>query len=359
MSEAGKRFVDWSIGSIVGNVVWGAVAALGLFYFNESTGCVYIVFDSMRGHELELAGWTIAFALFGALVGLMVRHRIAIRQLDDKDSAAKERISSELADIEGFKQVDSLDTLVEKARGLSSLNDQLAAEIAARDAEIAGLEKRPTREDVDELKGQLRAKDAEIAALRSAKVPTPLDLLKTRLGEDGISAFRALCAASTYVDGVPARPLVFDLDDGKLKAIGLTAGKLRHMADVGAIRLAEADERKLIGTNACQKLVDLGEGVSGGSDKVEFRLAGNEAIEVKPVHLNYGTDFLIVENNLSGADFGIASFTKEGAVLAAECGAPKPPFGMDAYLEESYSVERRTSRHHFCCLSEDGKLVAP
>lgn len=291
-----RDIFGWTVGTAI---TAGVTGAIGWF-----TGSFPVVWGFVASHALEAGLWTALFFLIGVVLGMLIRGHFAKKR-------------------------------------------------------IAELEKRPTREDVDELKGQLRAKDAEIAALRSAKVPTPLDMLKTRLGEDGVSAFRALCAASTYVDGVPARPLVFDLDDGKLKSIGLTAGKLRHMADVGAIRLAEADERKLIGTNACQKLVDLGEGVSGSSDKVEFRLADNEAIEVKPVHLNYGTDFLIVENNLSGADFGIASFTKEGAVLAAECGARKPPFGMDAYLEESYSVERRTSRHHFCYLSEDGKLVTP
>lgn len=123
MSGTGQRFLDWSVGSIVGNIVWGAVAAIGLFYFNESTGCVYIVLDSMRGHELELAGWTIAFALFGALVGLMVRHRVAIGQLKTKDD------------------------------------------------EIAELEKRPTQEDVDDLKAahaeEIAAKDAEIERLCS------------------------------------------------------------------------------------------------------------------------------------------------------------------------------------------------
>lgn len=92
----GKRFVDWSIGSIVGNIAWGALCAIGLFFFNERTGCVYIVLDSMRGHELELAGWTMAFALSGALIGLIIRHRIAISQLAAKDAECEQRIAEVL-----------------------------------------------------------------------------------------------------------------------------------------------------------------------------------------------------------------------------------------------------------------------
>lgn len=56
-----------------------------------------------------------------------------------------------------------------------------------------------------EMENALSVKDAEIAALRSTKVPTPLDMLKASLGDEGIASFRALCAASTYVDGKPAR----------------------------------------------------------------------------------------------------------------------------------------------------------
>lgn len=138
-------------------------------------------------------------------------------------------------------------------------------ELAAKDDEIAELSKRPTREDMDELKRQLSTRNAEMAALRSARALTPLEILKARLGEDGVSAFRSLCAASTYADGRPARPLVFDLDDAKLKAVGLTARMVRHMADVGAIRLVASDERELVGSDACSEMVDLGDGVSASA----------------------------------------------------------------------------------------------
>lgn len=81
--------------------------------------------------------------------------------------------------------------------------DDLERRLSARNLEVDELKKRPTQDEVDAL---ISAKDAEIAALRSTKVPTPLDMLKASLGDEGIASFRALCAASTYVDGKPARP---------------------------------------------------------------------------------------------------------------------------------------------------------
>lgn len=231
--------------------------------------------------------------------------------------------------------------------------------LAAKDAEIEELDKRPEQKDMDELKRQLSTKDAEIAALRSAKVPTPLDMLKVNLGDEGIASFRALCAASTYVDGKPARPLVFDLDDGKLQAIGLTEGAVRRMSDAGAIRLAASDDRDLVGSNACAEMVDIGEGVAASSGAVRFSLAGGDVVEVAPVHLSHGTDFLVVDSHLAGADLGIVSFTANGSELASECAALKPPLGMDAYITDAYSVDMRVSRHGFRCLTKEGELKRP
>lgn len=228
--------------------------------------------------------------------------------------------------------------------------------LAAKDAEIEEMDKRPTQAEVDAL---ISAKDAEIAALRSTKVPTPLDMLKASLGDEGIASFRALCTASTYVDGKPARPLVFDLDDEKLSAIGLTEGAVRRMADAGAIRLAASDDRDLVGSNACAEMVDIGEGVAASSGAVRFSLAGGDVVEVAPVHLSHGTDFFVVDSHLAGADLGIVSFTANGSELAAECASLKPPYGMDAYIAGAYSVDMRVSRHGFRCLTKEGELKRP
>lgn len=223
--------------------------------------------------------------------------------------------------------------------------------IAAKDAE---LEKRPTQDDLNELKIQLRAKDAEIEALKRAKMPNRLDIAKTTLGGEGLKAFRALCSASTYVDGVPSRPLVFGMSDEKLSTIGLDGESLLLMEEAGVIRLSEADERELVGTNARKEPTDIGYGVTACADFVRFDLAGGKSVEVKPVRLTFGTD-RYVATGLYGADLGIASFTSLGAELAAEYAALNPPLGIVGYIEDAYSANLRESRHHFRGLKEDGR----
>lgn len=224
--------------------------------------------------------------------------------------------------------------------------------------EVAELEKRPTQSEVDELARQLSARDAEIAALRSAKVPTRIDIAKSTLGDEGMRAFRALCAASTYVDGIPSRPLVFSMSDGKLSAIGLSRDLLLLMEEADVIRLSEMDEREVVGSQACETPVDVGCGVTACADFVQFNLAGDATVEVRPVRLTWGTDIYVAEG-LYGADLGIASLTSLGRELARECVAQKPPMGMDVYIKDAYSAELRESRHHFRCLTKDGELRTP
>lgn len=226
--------------------------------------------------------------------------------------------------------------------------------IAAKDAEIAVLKKRPTQDDLNGLKVQLRAKDAEIEALKNAKMSTRLDTARATLGDDGLKAFRALCAAGTYVDGVPSRPLVFSMNDEKLSVIGLDSRSLLLMEEVGVIRLSEPDERELVGTNARREPTGIGYGVTACADFVRFDLAGGKSVEVKPVRLTFGTD-RYVATGLYGADLGIASFTSLGAELAAEYAALNPPLGIVGYIEDAYSANLRESRHHFRSLKEDGR----
>ena len=229
--------------------------------------------------------------------------------------------------------------------------DEIKVQLRAKDAE---LEKRPTQDDLNELKIQLRAKDAEIEALKSAKTPTRADSARATLGGDGLKAFGALCAASTYVDGVPSRPLVFGMSDEKLSTIGLDSRSLLLMEEAGVIRLSEADERELVGTNARREPTDIGYGVTACADFVRFDLAGGKSVEVNPVRLTFGTD-RYVATGLYGADLGIASFTSLGNELAAEYAALNPPLGIVGYIEDAYSANLRESRHHFRGLKEDGR----
>ena len=229
-----------------------------------------------------------------------------------------------------------------------------ASRIASLEAELAG---RPTQEDVDELRRQVSARDAELATLRGARTPTRLDIARSTLGDDGMRSFRALCAASTYVDGAPARPLVFDMDDGRLSRVGLDVASLRLMEEAGLVRIAEADERDLVGAQSRTEPADVGDGVTACAGSVAFALAGGEEVSVRPVRLTYGTCHYVAEG-VYGADLGVASFTSLGRELASECAALEPPLRMREYLEDAYSASLRDSRHHFRSVSDEEGVSA-
>lgn len=90
MSKFTGKIVEWSLGSVVGNATWTAAVSIALFMVNRETGCISVVLDQMAGHEVELVGWTASFALAGAMVGAAIRHRFAIRKLDEKDDEIRE-----------------------------------------------------------------------------------------------------------------------------------------------------------------------------------------------------------------------------------------------------------------------------
>lgn len=123
MRKTLERALDWSLGSVVGNLVWIGLTGLCAWVFNERTGLLATIIEFAGEHAQEFAAWTASAALVGALVGIFIRHRVALGQLAKKD-----------------------------------------AEIASLEEELAG---RPAQEDVGELKRQLAAKDAEIESLRS------------------------------------------------------------------------------------------------------------------------------------------------------------------------------------------------
>lgn len=274
-----------------------------------------------------IGGFLISAALGGAVVFIAHATYMGWR-LGDKPCKAFDNLRS----IDGLSECETLADVVKPVKKLSA--------------------------KVDELESQISSKDAEIEALRSAKVPTRLDIAKSTLGDEGMRAFRALCAASTYVDGVPSRPLVFSMSDGKLSAIGLSRDLLLLMEEADVIRLSEMDEREVVGSQACETPVDIGCGITACSDFVKFDLAGGTTVEVRPVRLTWGTD-IYVANGLYGADLGIASLTSLGRELAVECAALNPPLGMVGYIKDAYSAELRESRHHFRHLTKDGELRAP
>lgn len=297
-----EKLKEWTGSGVVGGVAFAAFTAV----VSWLTGSWAVVWLFVKFHYWESLSCALVVLGAGIIIGLAIRGRIDRKQ------------------------------------------------IAAKDAEIADLRERPTQDDLNGLKIQLRAKDAEIAALKSAKMPTRLDIARATLGDEGLKAFRALCAASTYVGDVPSRPLVFSMSDEKLHAIGLDSRSLLLMEEAGVIRLSEADERELVGTNARRDPTDIGYGVTACADFVRFDLAGGKSVEVKPVRLTFGTD-RYVATGLYGADLGIASFTSLGVELAAEYAALNPPLGIVGYIEDAYSANLRESRHHFRGLKEDGR----
>lgn len=129
------------------------------------------VIASARDNLGALIAFSVGGILTGAVLASLFWRRIVKRALKAKDDAVTNAISSGLDGVDGFERVDDLGSLVEKARGLSSLNGQLATQVANRDARIAELEQRPTQEAVDNLKKgyaeAIAARDAEIERLRS------------------------------------------------------------------------------------------------------------------------------------------------------------------------------------------------
>ncbi|WP_087321884.1 hypothetical protein [Olsenella sp. An290] len=155
----------WNSMKAIGGFVVGAVTVFG--WLNVTPEMVgQTTYDAMRG-PAPLVVMFVSGSLFGWGVTKLWSDRRMKEASEAHDAAVAKRISSGLDDMSGFEHVDDLDALIKKARGLSTLQRQLAA----RDAEIESLETelagRPAQEDVGELKRQLAAKDAEIESLRS------------------------------------------------------------------------------------------------------------------------------------------------------------------------------------------------
>ena len=158
-------------------------------------------------------GALIAFGVGGALTGAVLaslfwRH-VVKRALRAKDAAVEKRISSVLDGISGFEHVDSLDALIKKARGLSTLQRQLAE----RDAKIASLE------------GQLQM----------AKMPGAVAVVKTMAA--AASASTASPGGDPLAALVPAEAklLLRVFDSGTVRLDDSTLPVAKSLADKGAI----------------------------------------------------------------------------------------------------------------------------
>ena len=142
-----ERALDWSLGSVVGNVAWVGLAGLATWLFNERTGLLASVVEFAGEYAQEFAAWTASTALVGAVVGLLIRHRIALGQL------AKKNI-----------EISSLET-----------------ELAGRPMQ-ADLNERNTR--IASLEEELRSVNS-IVNLKEERIQSMRDTLITRLGSEG------------------------------------------------------------------------------------------------------------------------------------------------------------------------------
>lgn len=114
-----KKIGEWSIGSIVGNIacaLFFPVVYAIIGYFN---GSLATVIGFAEAHKAEAFMWCLMLVAVGIIIGFLIRHRMAIKQLATKDAELKE------------------------------MADKRDSEIVAKDAEIAELKKRPTRALMD------------------------------------------------------------------------------------------------------------------------------------------------------------------------------------------------------------------
>ena len=192
----------WNSMKAIGGFVIGAVTVFG--WLNVTPEMVgQTTYDAMRG-PAPLVVMFVSGSLFGWGVTKLWSDRRMKEASEAHDAAVAKRISSGLDGMSGFEHVDDLDALIKKARGLSTLQRQLAA----RDAEIESLETelagRPTQEELDE-------RDAEIESLRS-----PVESVR-----------RAI--ASLPED---ERALAGRLAEGPFRTSGFSAG-LAHLESMG------------------------------------------------------------------------------------------------------------------------------
>lgn len=115
MRKSLEKALDWSLGSVVGNVAWVGLAGLSAWLFNERTGLLASVVEFAGEHAQGFAAWTASAALVGAVVGLLIRHRIALGQLAKKDAKIAS-LDNELASRPTQEELDERDAEIESLR---------------------------------------------------------------------------------------------------------------------------------------------------------------------------------------------------------------------------------------------------
>ena len=131
MSEERSRAWDvigWFGAAAAATVVPSAV---GVY-----TGSFDVVAEFVVGHTAQAIHWTIAVFGIGVLTGLIIRHRIALRQLKDKDAViAKLEADMERRVDEGIEEHMEcfMDTLHKKVRAARDPDSVIRDRIASRE----------------------------------------------------------------------------------------------------------------------------------------------------------------------------------------------------------------------------------
>ena len=129
---ARDHWPEWAASGVVGTVAYNVAAAA----FGAATGSYATVVSFAASRPLEVAAWTASWVGVGALVGVVVRGRMARGELAGQRSELERALAEQRAESE---------------RALAEQRSESERAIAERDARIAELcAARPTREEVRE-----------------------------------------------------------------------------------------------------------------------------------------------------------------------------------------------------------------
>ena len=129
---ARDHWPEWAASGVVGTVAYNVAAAA----FGAATGSYATVVSFAASRPLEVAAWTASWVGVGALVGVVVRGRMARGELAGQRSELERALAEQRAESE---------------RALAEQRAESERAIAERDARIAELcAARPTREEVRE-----------------------------------------------------------------------------------------------------------------------------------------------------------------------------------------------------------------
>ena len=178
-----ERALDWSLGSVVGNLVWIGLTGLCAWVFNERTGLLATIIEFAGEHAQEFAAWTASAALVGAVAGLLIRHRIALGQLAKKNieiSSLETELAGRPMQADLNERNTRIASLEEELRSVNSIVNLKEERIQSmRDTLITrlGSEEALTRKDVEEIVSKIAK------PLQWQEIEGPDDT------EDGISSF--------------------------------------------------------------------------------------------------------------------------------------------------------------------------